>query len=1853
MLNYLTNNITELFKKVHLSVKDNNEISESDVVKVLDVTKSGGVISEKEIWPNAPTRLHLTTNYDNANVNKEQLPNSAYTGPVLVPSNKDYINNPLAITVVPYPPDAKWKLEHSNNIEDAAIFHQSFYGTQTINIPLNDALEEDVSEYRWIQAVSAIEGHQIEPAKFRFFVKHPSTENSLDVSPPNYQWTFDTDTPYFDIQSNKELTNYRNLSPAEDHIVPEFDSNNQSSGCDKQGLRAVYYVDDRICIYVNGIVYIRNISLDNTEAEYAKYGWNNTIEGSVFTTSTTPTIGDQVYDDTDAVIENAIVDDYFTVQNNKWYCDLGVDVPVEDSDFTVAAYVKYKRGGYIGFIKPSESTNYISSIGIEWSYYTFTLLGSNDARTYNKFDQSHYPALSRPTKNDEGWTHCAVSCSKQMNVNECSYDPSLGYGFIISRCIFVVKKSGNTWQNINEPFVRDPSKDQNGKYAFTWIQAGLSAQESTYPDLGIAYDGTIWTEFESPASWSAFYVDPTGNTLDKNVYQMRNTVYRLTYQDDRYPDEYGQPYIETWDNNKFGQSGEGSDPTTYKIYARMMVGWVAGEMIGKYIYKYSKSSTSMNTQFGVYLMPDNQNTIVGSTTYDGVDDICVYKRMYTDQEAANAAKKLGIVVDTTTKPKLAASYRNRYDPVKITINESEYLYDPNKTVYYSEEIPEEPGTYRELEIRYGWEKISGDGPDTVWTVVLTPAVNSKCYNDSEATTLDENLVISDVVNIGTNETPLTGNILQPYIIDDRTIAIVIVTHEYIYKKLRTLFPDFEAVSYNSENGYIKDYVLGYTVNCCIWETQQAYQPYINIEADKEENWKVDNTSVIIRDRWYTCGGLFRYYQPQYRNCKPYNSMYASHSYWNYNGICGDYNQVVYITLPEPMTEGSTHEVTWCGNKCTFDYSSEHYAATIKVNQEGYLPWIGKRYAYMGRWLGGTPYDPVKFTKTSDTVVNLSKEYYTYDMRRYTKVASPVTSDIANYYERSLITDLVFYVVPSKNPDIAHSIFQGPMTLRSIFASNTGICSDRYALGNETKNKPINGENTYELDFSNIESCVKSAIIVNDVKYFRDELEDWTDGYIIVDGVTYYRETNRDTCNAYAWFNQNNDKVLYTDTHIPTTSELAREGYDDFDNTHQITNVNSYKLYGWTTERITEDDWGTCTTVWTRSEYPVISDIVEQVDGSTSYVSEYLTNQVTRDISGEYQIYIPHIGWSHKFLISNQAVGHMFYIHSRGMFHERSGCYDVKHPYTNWEYPGPAHEITFDGGFIHDEGQAKDASVAWQVDPVTHEPILTISKAKIAMSSGGTAFSINTDQNKVKSTPLYDVHGGWFDAADFDMRIMHMAIFGEYANAYIRFPDNFTDNQLDLPESGDGVPDILSEALWGAELYRKGQLENGAVRAWFETHRHENGWPWESDYKYYACAPSMRNSVRYAIHAARLARALRIASTKVTNPAGIKKCKEYANLYTESACAAFEYGTKDLMEPYIKLPDSERTPVYITCKGNTYAWLEWITCFNNDDVTANLKEYGLFVFMAACSLYCLTKESRFAKYIDNNIAQKYCNTMRTDVNEYGRKVAWEPAVDEIIAEDFPDVYNTCKDFYTGIADTWINSQEKNTYRMLQWKPGENNFQHVGYGVGHPDCRGAILLLSYVATKNTKYRDALMLAMDNVTGCNNLGRCWTTGLGKISPARHLDHWMPLNILRNDIWTPRPGISLYYFFEPYRLLWTATLIAMHLKFEGRDDQNCPPISIDVMPSLLAQRYYAVTNNARAILGFPVIPFFSQEPLYDVEEINVGPSEYTIWETIARKVVFTGCLMGKGFKPKFYYKQIAPKKTFRASIEHFATLP
>ena len=106
-----------------------------------------------------------------------------------------------------------------------------------------------------------------------------------------------------------------------------------------------------------------------------------------------------------------------------------------------------------------------------------------------------------------------------------------------------------------------------------------------------------------------------------------------------------------------------------------------------------------------------------------------------------------------------------------------------------------------------------------------------------------------------------------------------------------------------------------------------------------------------------------------------------------------------------------------------------------------------------------------------------------------------------------------------------------------------------------------------------------------------------------------------------------------------------------------------------------------------------------------------------------------------------------------------------------------------------------------------------------------------------------------------------------------------DGQLNIPESGDGIPDILNEAAWGIEVWRKAQLDTGATGGWIEATSHPGNWdPGTDTQRYYLSAATRESSLQYAAYASMLALAFKKAEQK-----------DLSDLYLKSALAAYEFA----------------------------------------------------------------------------------------------------------------------------------------------------------------------------------------------------------------------------------------------------------------------------------------------------------------------------------------------------------------------------
>ncbi|MEZ4340060.1 MAG: glycoside hydrolase family 9 protein [Sandaracinaceae bacterium] len=71
----------------------------------------------------------------------------------------------------------------------------------------------------------------------------------------------------------------------------------------------------------------------------------------------------------------------------------------------------------------------------------------------------------------------------------------------------------------------------------------------------------------------------------------------------------------------------------------------------------------------------------------------------------------------------------------------------------------------------------------------------------------------------------------------------------------------------------------------------------------------------------------------------------------------------------------------------------------------------------------------------------------------------------------------------------------------------------------------------------------------------------------------------------------------------------------------------------------------------------------------------------------------------------------------------------------------------------------------------------------------------------------DLHGGWHDAGDYQKTLWGRGV-PELLFAYEMNPGAWRDGQLHIPESGNGVPDLLDEIAWELDFYVRMQRPDG-------------------------------------------------------------------------------------------------------------------------------------------------------------------------------------------------------------------------------------------------------------------------------------------------------------------------------------------------------------------------------------------------------------------------------------------------------------
>ncbi len=594
--------------------------------------------------------------------------------------------------------------------------------------------------------------------------------------------------------------------------------------------------------------------------------------------------------------------------------------------------------------------------------------------------------------------------------------------------------------------------------------------------------------------------------------------------------------------------------------------------------------------------------------------------------------------------------------------------------------------------------------------------------------------------------------------------------------------------------------------------------------------------------------------------------------------------------------------------------------------------------------------------------------------------------------------------------------------------------------------------------------------------------------------------------------------------------------------------------------------------------------------------------------GEYYFQIPGIGRSRNFHISPNGIGEAFYIHCRGLYHKRCGI-SKEEPFTFWNCR-QCHMTTYQGNFPPDithynKSGSKEPRQYGFFDqdgnsiPVNHF----------------TLIRMNAPDNPQIVPGLY---GGWHDAADHDRRPTHFGVVNDLLSAYLMFPDNFSDGQLNIPESGDGIPDLLNEVLWGMNMWLRAQRPDGGVATWIESGSHpkpDAHNPAEDQQPYYLSLATRNSSLEYAAHAAMLAIAMKQAG---------QPC--LTEIFQNSAEKAFDFALNpdNHIDRQYRYHDSKQKPVNIRYR-------------DEPDLARE------FYLKAGFNLFLLTGNHNFLNEVEND-QRKFLPAIDACRWKYSPSLFVELL---LFGDKNPRLYKLSDTYYKTIlalADDYLQMLDENHSYRVPWYDGKHPFtSHMSWGNCHPLRRARVFILAWKTSGKTHYRDAAHLANDWHNGGNPIGVSMTSGLGHTYPTHFLDLLSTVDGIAEYV----PGITPYR--HTFGIAWDNARFVHGLFKSPRLDHHYTGCSQSLLPNKLSQGQKLNEKQTRDILNrfWPVWRRY-----VNLESYSVAASEYTVNETISPAAAVTGCLLQPGWKPSPELLKRRPAADVTA-LPGFAPLP
>ncbi len=492
-----------------------------------------------------------------------------------------------------------------------------------------------------------------------------------------------------------------------------------------------------------------------------------------------------------------------------------------------------------------------------------------------------------------------------------------------------------------------------------------------------------------------------------------------------------------------------------------------------------------------------------------------------------------------------------------------------------------------------------------------------------------------------------------------------------------------------------------------------------------------------------------------------------------------------------------------------------------------------------------------------------------------------------------------------------------------------------------------------------------------------------------------------------------------------------------------------------------------------------------------------------DVTGDgiYKLVVEGIASSYPFKIGTDAVWDAYYNVARAMYHQRSGI-RLAPPYTATGYIRPVNQNT---KVTSDDGTSFAGKLLYS----------DYSYMDWAESDGG-----GTSQAAIRAAAAgktLDIAGWYHDAGDWDSYSSHQRVPILLMMTWEFAPDRFADNELNIPESGNGIPDLIDEASWlikfnyrlRKELKAKGYSNGGVggARICADVYTDVDG---SSEDK--------------------------LPSWKETRHTVVTKADEfmtyiYAGEAAQFACILKRLG-KDPKSFNVEMLDhvdfakmSKDQVNWITEAEEAYAWAS--APGNQPAKGTNYDApLGIYKIYAAANLYRLTGKEEYQTTAKTELA-KFQNSSSVTGDQcwgvYSYLLATNKKADKILQ-------NSLKNAVINTANT-LGVNSANT-RACRWG-GDLSFPML-VGQGSTPLVFETIVAACLSGEK-KFEDVVYTTADYFLGTNPMHTTWMTGVGPRPAACgfHLDSRYNNNWVTYPGWIPYGPWSMAYGYTPYT--WT----------------------------------------------------------------------------------------------------------------------